>query len=246
MAKANEGSKRVVAIYSRVSGDEQADKGHSLQTQRALGERLAELSFTGCPVRIFEDVASARNGRRKGLDSLVGLIRKGLICGVISTDFDRIWRSQRDAMAFLDTCARHRCRVIVHGFGLDTSTAIGRLVAGIIALFAEHESRVIGERTARVHAESKRLGKRGPGHRPYGWSVDQEGFLVRNEEEQQCIAWVLSQRATGSPWARIAQNLNGLGRKPVRGRAWSGEGARVVFQAAAARIQAMQEGRPGA
>lgn len=232
------GSSLAVAGYIRVSTEEQGQSGLSVESQRTAIMNIAAAQFPGRAVSVFEDVATGRTDKRPGFRSLRGHIAAGVLRAIIVTDLDRLCRNLTDAVSLLDELQRRDVFLVAMGQGLDTGSPMGRLIALQLLSFAEFESRMISARTKRAQARARDLGKKGPGHRPFGWRVDGEGKLVVDMFEQAAIKVGLAARARGDSWRAIAALLESGGYKTVTGGAWTPEGCRAVLVAAANRIGA--------
>jgi Site-specific recombinases, DNA invertase Pin homologs len=122
--------------YARVST---ADQTLDLQVH-ALRE-------AGVPdVRLFIDKGSAASvAKRKGLSAVLGLVGQG--DELIVWKLDRLARSVSEAIALLkqieDQGATLRCLTQP----IDTKTAVGRLLYGVLMIVAEFERALIMERT---------------------------------------------------------------------------------------------------
>jgi DNA invertase Pin-like site-specific DNA recombinase len=78
---------------------------------------------------------------------------------------DRLGRSIQDLLAFLTEAHERGIGVFCLQNGFDSSTASGRLMAGLLGLFASYETEILRERIraglARVKAEGKKIGRPG-------------------------------------------------------------------------------------
>lgn len=144
------------AIYLRVSTDDQ-----TTENQRRDLEKLAELR--GWPVvATYEDAGiSGAKGRdqRPGLDALLRDARKRRFDIALFWSVDRLGRSTRavtDNMGELDACS------VAQFFfkeSMDTSTAHGRAMLEMAAVFATLEREMIRERVLAGLARVKATGK---------------------------------------------------------------------------------------
>lgn len=224
-----------VAVYHRVSTEEQGDRRLSIDAQRAATSAIAAWRFPGARVVEFSDVGSGRNERRPGYRSLRGAVAVRTVQAIVVVDLDRLSRNAADFLQLLGDLERHRCQLFLGHQGLDTGSPWGRLVAlGLVAV-AEFESAMTSRRVRRVQAELRSQGKKGPGLRPFGWRVGPDRVLVEDPVEQVAIRYGLSLRAAGETWTRIAAHLNGTGTPTVSGGQWTAEGARAVLIAAGRR-----------
>jgi DNA invertase Pin-like site-specific DNA recombinase len=157
-------------------------------------------------VRVECDVASGRSRRRRpGLQRCVEACRSDEADGIIASRLDRLARSVIDFAALLEDARRWDYNLVALDFGLDLTTANGRLVAGILAQVAQWEREVLSERTsAALAAKSEREGwLPGNGHRV---PVATRRRIVR--------LW-----RRGYSQERIAQALNDAG-VPCNGTRW--------------------------
>ena len=153
--------------YLRVSTDEQADSGASLEAQRAA--LTAEAERRGWDVEVVEDAGvSGKSMNRPGLTSALERLETGQADWLMATKLDRLSRSVGD----FDTITK-RARLGERGqlFGLhildmpyDLTTANGEFMANIMVSTARFERRLNGDRTrtgmAQRKAEGKHVGRR--------------------------------------------------------------------------------------
>lgn len=119
--------------YARVSTD-----GQEIRLQRdALGD-------AGCE-RIFEDLGSGRNTQRPMLQRLLGRLGEGDV--VVVWKLDRLSRSLRDLLGLLEEIQDKGAAFVSLTEAIDTTTSAGRMVANMVAVFAEFERSMISERT---------------------------------------------------------------------------------------------------
>jgi DNA invertase Pin-like site-specific DNA recombinase len=144
--------------YTRVSTQEQAAEGQE-DALRAAGAD-----------RVWSDVASGAKAaaQRPGLAGLLEHARAGDV--VLVTRLDRLGRSLPDLVGLLAELEARQVTVRSLGDGVDTSTAAGRLVAGLWAVLAEAERAWIRERTLTGLAAARARGR--VGGRPPGLSGD--------------------------------------------------------------------------
>lgn len=232
-------SERIVLGYVRVSTGRQASEGHSREAQRAAIEGRVRADYPAAPLRILEDTASGGRRDRPGLREMEGLVRGRRVLAVYATDFDRLARSARDLLEFVDLCSDRGARVVVLSVGLDTGTLFGRFVAQVLGAVGELERGQVSERTRRVIAHRKAQGFINPGSRPYGWREGEGRQLVEVEEEQRWIRYCLAERARGRTWQDLSDQAGGLGIKSAQGRDWTPQGLRLVITRAGERLRAL-------
>jgi DNA invertase Pin-like site-specific DNA recombinase len=153
---------RVVA-YVRVSTDEQADHGAGLEAQRAAIVRECERRGWQL-VRIEEDAASGRSmAGRPGLSAALEAVETGEADALIVAKLDRLSRSLLDFAALMARAQRRGWALVALDLGVDTTTPQGEMMASVLAVFAQFERRLIGQRTrdalAVKRANGVRLGR---------------------------------------------------------------------------------------
>src|SRR5437879_2141274 len=134
--------------YCRVSTDEQARDGVSLDAQEARLRSYALATARELSDVIVDSGESAKSLQRPGMQQILAGIRSGEIGAVVSLKLDRLTRSVRDLADLLDLVAKKDVALVLVAESIDTSTAIGRMVANLMATVSQWEREAIGERTA--------------------------------------------------------------------------------------------------
>jgi site-specific DNA recombinase len=173
--------------YVRVSTDEQARSGLSLQAQRerlqawasAFGHVLVDL--------VADEGASAKNLDRPGMQRVLSMVERRQVDGVVAAKLDRLTRSTRDLADLVDRCERRRVALASVSESLDTSTACGRLVVSMLGVVAQWEREATAERTAVALDAKRRQGRRYSGKAPYGYRFDGDGSMVADAAEQALL-----------------------------------------------------------
>ena len=129
-------------IYSRVSTDTQEVENQIKLLKDICRSKQYQL------VDVISDVMSGSKGRseRKGFDRLIkGSIRKEWD-SILVWSVDRLGRSLKDLVSFLDEINSVNCDLYIHQSGIDTSTPSGKMMFQMIGVFAEFERSMISER----------------------------------------------------------------------------------------------------
>ena len=205
--------------YVRVSTEDQAKEGVSLDNQKAKIEaycQLKDLELT----EVVEDAGiSAKNLRRPGVQKVLRMARKKQVDAIIVYKLDRIFRSTVDALE--TTKMFDKWGVSFHSIEetLDTQSAMGRFFFTLTAALAEMERQIIGERTkaALAHKRAKRESTGGYAP-PYGYDLDDTRHLVRNALEQRGIRLIRSLDERGSSLRKICRELEANGYRTKTGR----------------------------
>jgi DNA invertase Pin-like site-specific DNA recombinase len=152
-------TKRHCIGYLRVSKDEQAKNGLSLDAQRA--DIACEAERRGWTVEWFTDNGkSAKNLRRPGITAALSKLRGGEASVLVVKRLDRLSRSVIDFAGLLQRSQKEGWAIDALDLGLDTSTANGEMFAHVLIALAQWERRLISERTkAGLSQTDKRLGR---------------------------------------------------------------------------------------
>lgn len=193
--------------YARVSTEDQAKEGVSLDNQKSKIEaycHLKDLDLT----EIVEDAGiSAKNLNRPGVQKVLRLARKKKVDAVVVYKLDRIFRSTVDALE--TTKMFDKLGVSFHSIEetLDTQSAMGRFFFTLTAALAEMERRIIGERTKAALSHKRSRNEKTGGDVPYGYDLTPGGLLIKNEAEQNVIKIIRRLKKNGYSLRKICREL---------------------------------------
>lgn len=132
--------------YARTSTSDQ-DAG--------LDAQIRDLTAAGVE-KIFSEQTSAK-GKREQLSQALDYLRDGDT--IMVTKIDRLARSIRDLMEIIDTIHSKSATLRILEMSLDTSTATGRLMLGVLGSVAEFEREIMLERQREGILKAKAAGK---------------------------------------------------------------------------------------
>jgi DNA invertase Pin-like site-specific DNA recombinase len=208
-----------VAIYTRVSTEDQATEGFSLAAQR---ERLlAYCSAHSWDVfGIYEDDGySGRNIKRPGYQALLKERDKWDM--ILVAKMDRIHRNSRNFMEMMDSLRHWNKEFSSMQESLDTSTAMGRFVVDIIQRIAQLESEQIGERVYLGMKQKAKSAKGLLGSRiPFGYRMVNGEYKIR-QQESKIVKRIFNDYKNDLSLSQIAKNLNIEGYSTRAGKNWS-------------------------
>ena len=213
-----------VVGYIRVSTEEQASEGVSLDAQRCKLEAYAKLYELDLVAVEVDAGVSAKTLERPGLRSALARLARGDVEGLLIAKLDRLSRSVADWNALIEAHfgpggGRQLFSV---ADSIDTRTAAGRLVLNVLMSVAQWERETICERTRDAMAY-KRSRSQWLGQTPYGCDLAEDGkTLVENPRELEVLADVRRLKAEGWSLRRIAAELTARRIPTKNGRAaWS-------------------------
>jgi DNA invertase Pin-like site-specific DNA recombinase len=214
-----------VVGYVRVSTEQQAGEGVSLETQR-LKLRAYAVAMDLDLVAMFEDAGlSAKTLARPGLQSALTLLDEGKAAGLVVVKLDRLTRSVCDLGELVDRYFASRFSLLSVSDSIDTRTASGRLVLHVLGAVSQWEREATAERTrdalAQLRADGVRLGAEA-----FGWQrsneTDSNGRRRCEEvvDEGATIRRMRELRQQGLYVREIAAVLEAEGRQTKRGGRW--------------------------
>jgi site-specific DNA recombinase len=195
-----------VGVYIRVSKQEQALEGYSIEAQK---ERLTAYckaqGWTDYRYYIEEGV-SGRDTDRPKLKLLLSHIQGGQIKTLLVYRLDRLTRSVIDLHRLLKFLQDHGCAFKSATEMYDTTTANGRMFMGIVALLAQWESENMSERIKMALEQKVSEGER-VGNIPYGFDLTEDEKLIKNEKSVVVLDMI---EKVKSGWSinRVANYLN--------------------------------------
>lgn len=194
-----------VVGYVRVSTQEQATEGVSLEAQEAKLRAYAQLYELDLVEVVIDAGESAKTLDRPGLQQVLGALDAGQAEGVLVAKLDRLTRSVRDLGALLEGYFGTRFALLSVADQVDTRTAGGRLVLNILTSVAQWEREAIGERTRIALAHKKAQGVK----------LGAPAFA-----DQVAIARMRELRAEGLTLRAIAAQLTAEGHASQKGGPW--------------------------
>jgi DNA invertase Pin-like site-specific DNA recombinase len=221
--------------YIRVSTEAQANDGVSLDAQRSRIAAWAEANgYELGQVYVDAGLSGGRADNRPGLQAaLTHACREKAALVVYS--LSRLARSTKDAIDISEHLAKAGADLVSLSERIDTTTAAGKMVFRMLAVLAEFERDLVGERTS-VAMQHKRARREYTGGKtPYGWRLASDGVnLEPVKTEQAVIARARRLRAKGLSLRRIGERLAARGVRQRNGSAWHPQSVKVVLEARAA------------
>lgn len=206
--------------YIRVSTEEQARGGVSLENQRRKIEAYADLNDLELVEIVADEGRSAKDLNRPGVQRVLEMARCRAVDAIIVYKLDRMFRSTTDA---LQTAKMLDARgIALHSISenLDTGSAIGKFFFTLTASLAEMERNLIAERTRDAMRTKKAKGQR-VGEIPYGYDLAEDGVhLIQNDQEQAVIRRMKRMRGDGKTYKQISEALNKSGSRTRCGSPW--------------------------
>ena len=204
--------------YIRVSTEQQANEGVSLEAQKA---KIATWCVTNGYelVNVFVDagISGKSMDKRPGLQDAMKSLKKGM--ALVSYSLSRLARSTKDALSIGETVAKRKADMVSLSEQIDTTTAAGKMMFQMLAVLAEFERNLVAERTTNALQHKKATNQKYTNITPYGFEAI-EGRLVQVQAEAAIVAEIQAARASGNTLQSIADTLNGRGIPTKTGKQW--------------------------
>jgi DNA invertase Pin-like site-specific DNA recombinase len=218
--------------YVRVSTEEQAREGISLDNQRAKITAYCALNELEL-VEIIEDAGkSGKDLNREGMQALMESIRTRSVDSIVVYKLDRLSRRVRDTLQLMELIEKQRIAFHSITEKIDTKSAMGKFFLNIMASMNQWERDTISERT-RDALQLKIVKHERAGQIPFGWYLAGDGnTLLENEREQEAIALIQDLYGNGYSFRAICRELEKEGYEPL-GKKWHHQTIKNILSKAA-------------
>ncbi|MBP3386507.1 MAG: recombinase family protein [Candidatus Methanomethylophilaceae archaeon] len=207
------------ALYARVSTEDQAKEGFSLDAQIKRLEAYCKVRGWDIADRYVDEGYSGRNTDRPEYNRMMSNMEGWDLILVLK--MDRIHRNSVNFALMMDELRNQGKEFNSMQDKFDTTTAMGRFVMDIMQRIAQLESEQIGERV-RIGMEYK--ARNGPGHlgsgHPYGY-VYNRGKLEVVIDEAHTVRAIYNMYIRGSTMDDIAGFLNKANIPAKKGGQWN-------------------------
>lgn len=201
--------------YIRVSTEEQATEGVSIDAQRACLQAYAMLrGLELIEIIVDEGVSGGKDlASRPGGAKVVECAAKGRVGAVVACKLDRLFRDAADCLN--TTKVWDKKDVALHlidvgGQSIDTSSTMGRFFLTMMAGVAEMERNLIRDRTKAAMDHKKSRGERVSRYAPFGYRFEGDK-VIADEAEQAIIADIRELRSAGWSFQKICDALESRG-----------------------------------
>lgn len=223
-----------VTIYCRVSTDEQAASGLGLAAQMAACEAFAaKAGHTIAACHTDAGISGAAGLEdRPGLMAAIAGLRRG--DALVIAKRCRLGRDQMAILMIEKAVARKGATVLsADGIG-NADDPASQFMKNVIDAASVYERGLIRSRTKAALAAKRRAG-RITGEVPFGWTVDADGNLIEQADEQNVLRIIRELRDAGVSLRKIASILTDAGHVTKKGgAAWSHTTIQSILTRAAA------------
>ncbi len=220
-----------IALYCRVSTDEQAHEGVSLSEQqsRLTSYCAAQGWDRESNLRLYiDDGYSGKNLHRPALSRLLDDLQHEPFARLLVTKLDRLSRRLLDLLSLIELLETQHVALVSTSEAFDTATPSGRLTLQVLGAVAEFERERIRERVIDNMAHAAKSG-RWLARPPYGYRLDAK-VLVVNEGEAAVVRkvfFLFIEEHLG--YYQIAGRLNEEGVASREKKTWSSNAIKKIL-----------------
>ncbi|WCG06083.1 recombinase family protein (plasmid) [Vagococcus lutrae] len=200
------------AIYVRVSTNEQAEEGYSIDEQIDKLKKFCEIKDWQV-MDVYKDPGfTGSNIDRPGLKKLIRDVEKKKVDTVLVYKLDRLSRSQKDTLFLIeDVFGANHTNFVSLNENFDTSTPFGKAMIGILAVFAQLEREQIKERMQMGKLGRAKSGKAMSWHwPPFGYKHKGDSYEIV-ELEAQIVKQIFHDYLSGISITKLKDKMNDEG-----------------------------------
>ena len=208
--------KKRVAIYTRVSGEDQKKEGLSLDAQKNKLEDYA-LNKGWWVYKIYTDegITAKDIKGRKAFTQLLEDARAEKFSAILITKFDRPFRNTVEALITLDELHTIGVDFISLAESIDTTTPMGKMVFTMIAAFAQLERELTAVRVNDINEYKFNKGIL-VGKPPFGYKFKYKKVgknkivdkLIPDSTKSVLVIKLFEMKSQGKNWKEICNEIN--------------------------------------
>lgn len=177
---------KYVACYCRVSTDEQAKFGFSIQAQKDSLERYCKENGYKYEFYIDEGISASSMKKRKALNEM--LSKSNAFDMILFTKLDRLSRNVLDANNINKMLIENKCTMkAIDEDDIDTSSADGTFIFNLKVSLAQREIGKTSERIKFVFKNKREKGEVTSGTKKYGYDIVDKHFVINSSEAQNIV-----------------------------------------------------------
>ena len=177
---------KYVACYCRVSHEEQAKFGFSIQAQKDALEKYCKENNYKYEFYIDEGISASSMKKRKSLNEMLN--KSNVFDMVLFTKLDRLSRNVLDANNINKLLNDNKCTMkAIDEDDIDTSTADGTFIFNLKVSLAQREIGKTSERIKFVFQNKREKGEVTSGTKKYGYDIVNKKFQINQLEAENII-----------------------------------------------------------
>ena len=201
----------MLGIYTRLS--KQDEDSNSINNQLREGKQFAA-DFQYPDFKIYNEGEGISGSLdivdRPMLKELMSDIKNGVVTSLWVRNQNRLERNSLTYATFVQTVKSYKCKVYFNGVLQDYNNPNDNLLGGILSQLNSYKLELQSEQTKKVLKDNVKAGKT-HARTPYGYTKDENNFLIIDEEESKIIKKVYKWSLEGIGTNKIADRLNEIG-----------------------------------
>ncbi|MDZ4937791.1 recombinase family protein [Clostridium perfringens] len=223
--------RKLIAIYCRVSTEEQSENGYSIDEQeRLLEEWCKKMGYVIYKCYSDRGISGKNIKDRPALKELLSDAKAGKFDMVISWKINRVSRKLEDVLKIVNLLEKNNITFKSYSEPFETDTPAGRMQFQMMALIGEFERGTIAQ-NVKMGMIAKAKSGNWCGGRVLGYDLvpnnspeeEKKGKnkLKINEKEAEIVRFIFNEYSKGKGYKAITNKMNKLGYKTKKGNDFS-------------------------
>lgn len=223
--------RKLIAIYCRVSTEEQSENGYSIDEQeRLLEEWCKKMGYVIYKCYSDRGISGKNIKDRPALKELLSDAKAGKFDMVISWKINRVSRKLEDVLKIVNILEKNNITFKSYSEPFETDTPAGRMQFQMMALIGEFERGTIAQNVKMGMIAKAKYGN-WCGGRVLGYDLvpnnspeeEKKGKnkLEINEKEAEIVRFIFNEYSKGKGYKAITNQINKLGYKTKKGNNFS-------------------------
>ena len=223
--------RKLIAIYCRVSTEEQSENGYSIDEQeRLLEEWCKKMGYVIYKCYSDRGISGKNIKDRPALKELLSDAKEGKFDMVISWKINRVSRKLEDVLKIVNLLEKNNITFKSYSEPFETDTPAGRMQFQMMALIGEFERGTIAQ-NVKMGMIAKAKSGNWCGGRVLGYDLvpnnspeeEKKGKnkLEINEKEAEIVRFIFNEYSKGKGYKAITNKMNKLGYKTKKGNNFS-------------------------
>ena len=223
--------RKLIAIYCRVSTEEQSENGYSIDEQeRLLEEWCKKMGYVIYKCYSDRGISGKNIKDRPALKELLSDAKAGKFDMVISWKINRVSRKLEDVLKIVNLLEKNNITFKSYSEPFETDTPAGRMQFQMMALIGEFERGTIAQ-NVKMGMIAKAKSGNWCGVRVLGYDLvpnnspeeEKKGKnkLKINEKEAEIVRFIFNEYSKGKGYKAITNQINKLGYKTKKGNDFS-------------------------
>lgn len=223
--------RKLIAVYCRVSTEEQSENGYSIDEQeRLLEEWCKKMGYVIYKCYSDRGISGKNIKDRPALKELLSDAKAGKFDMVISWKINRVSRKLEDVLKIVNLLEKNNITFKSYSEPFETDTPAGRMQFQMMALIGEFERGTIAQ-NVKMGMIAKAKSGNWCGGRVLGYDLvpnnspeeEKKGKnkLKINEKEAEIVRFIFNEYSKGKGYKAITNQINKLGYKTKKGNDFS-------------------------